>query len=669
MPNSRDASAAELSRPLFALFRWAGAYAPLLALFSLVLLLAGLARALLVAWQVDRVMDAGIWPTIFLHGLRVDLILAGLAVAFPLLLVPLLGHHGTWTLWKRFTFVWAILALFVILFMELATPTFLAQYDVRPNRLFIEYLKYPREVFSTLWHGFRIPVLLAVAVCLGLTLFAAALFRPWLQESRTPGYARTLLVWPIAVLAVFISIRSTTDHRPANPAMFALTSDAMVNSLILNSTWSVAFALYNLKHEADADESYGSLGQLELLAEVRAAPWLAQAEFSSDLFPTLHHQTPSRSRSRPLNLVIVLEESLGATFVESLGGKPVTPRLEQLKGQGWWFENLFATGTRSVRGIEAVVAGYLPSPARSVVKLSLAQDHFFTLAGLLESKGYDTGFIYGGEAHFDNMRSFFSGNGFEHIVDQSDYVAPLFTGSWGVSDEDLFNRAHADLLQLHSAGQPFFRLVFSSSNHTPFEFPDGRIALQGTEKNTVDNAVRYADYALGEFIAQARASDYWRNTLFLIVADHDARVWGNELVPIKNFQIPGLILGADVEPKRIKTVSSQIDLAPTLLSLMGVDSEHPMIGRDLSRDSEAPGRAMMQFNDYYAWMDGGFGVTVLRQHNSPLKGDYDPVRGLTTYTETAPEPDKVREALAHALLPLWLYRERKYGTSTGNNGH
>ncbi len=647
--------------PIRFFFRRAGAYAPLLALFFLVLLVAGLARALLVAWQLERVADTGMLPMIFLHGLRVDLILAGLAVAFPLLLVPLLAHRHCWTFWKRFTFFWAIGAICLILFMELATPTFIAQYDVRPNRLFIEYLKYPSEVISTLWTGYRLPVLLALAACAGLTAVAAAVLRPWLTTPANPSYGTTLLIWPIAVLAVFMSIRSTTDHRPANPAMFALTSDALVNSLIINSTWSVAFAVYNLKHEAEADESYGEMTQADVLQTVRGAPWLAGADFRSERFPTLHSQAPSQTLSRPLNLVIVLEESLGASFVGALGGKPLTPRLEGLKEQGWWFENLYATGTRSVRGIEAVISGYLPSPARSVVKLSLAQDHFFTLADLLGNKGYDTGFIYGGEAHFDNMRSFFTGNGFEHIVDQTDYIDPLFTGSWGVSDEDLFNRTHAELQRLHDAGQPFFRLVFSSSNHAPFEFPDGRIALQGSEKHSVENAVSYADYALGAFIEQARASDYWGDTLFLIVADHDARVWGNELVPIKNFHIPGLILGADIEPKRIHTLASQIDLAPTLLSLMGIQSEHPMIGRDLALDAEQPGRAMMQFNDYYAWMEGDFGVTVLRQDQPPLSGAYEPETGVTTYSEMPPARASVRKALAHALLPLWLYREQKYG--------
>src|SRR5690606_13021181 len=147
---------------------------------------------------------------------------------------------------------------------------------------------------------------------------------------------------------------------------------------------------------------------------------------------------------------------------------------------------------------------------------------------------------------------------------------PVFVGSWGASDEDVFRAADQHLAQMHAAGKPFFSLIFSSSNHAPFEFPDGRISLHEPPKNTVNNAVKYADYALGQFIAQAKLSAYWQDTVFLIVADHDNRVYGDNLVPVEKFHIPALILGPDLEAKTITPVASQIDLAPTLLSLLGI---------------------------------------------------------------------------------------------------
>jgi len=394
----------------------------------------------------------------------------------------------------------------------------------------------------------------------------------WLKADQRWTYFKQLGWFPVVGFLIFAGIRSTTDHRVANPALFAVTGDPLVNGLVINSSWSVLHAIYNLKHEARSSEVYGKMPVEEMLKETKL--WVSAAKAASET-PLRSWHEASRTREEPLNLVIILEESLGATFVESLGELAVTPELEKLKDEGWWFENLYATGTRSVRGIEAVTAGFLPTPARSVVKLSLSQTGFFTMASLLGEKDYATEFIYGGEAHFDNMRLFFTGNGFQSIIEQKDYENPAFVATWGVSDEDLLNRADERFTELHQSGKPFFSVVFSSSNHEPFEYPEGRIERYDTEAATVNNAVKYADYALGQFFKTAKSRAYWKDTLFLVVADHDTRAYGNELVPVKNFHIPGLILGADREGKKIKTIASQIDL-PTTLSF-SVPRKRPLL--------------------------------------------------------------------------------------------
>lgn len=637
---------------------WAGPYATLVQMLLLGLAIFSLSRAGLVAWQWGRVAATGIPLKIFIQGVRADLILLGYFLVIPLALAPLLAHKKTHRLWRLFTVGWATLTLIFIVFMEVSSPHFIMQFDVRPNRLFIEYLSYPQEVIATLWNGFRIALVLGVACTILLSLFIYRLLKAASANAVVWRPLKLLLVWPLLVVLVFVQIRSTTAHRPANPALFALTGDSMVNSLIINSPWSVLDAMNSMGKEANSSEIYGKYPREKVLPIVKSAPWLKDAQFTSAELPTLHRQVAVSQRERPLNLVIVLEESLGATFVESLGGVPVTPELEKLKKEGWWFEQLYATGTRSVRGIEAVVAGYGPTPARSVVKLSLAQQNFYTLALGLGKQGYHTEFVYGGEAHFDNMRGFFTGNGFQKVVDRRD-MKPVFEGSWGASDEDLFDKSLERLKLLHDAKKPFFSLIFTSSNHEPFQFPDGRIKLHDAEKQTVNNAVKYADYALGRFIAQAKKEAYWKDTVFLIVADHDNRVYGDSLVPINKFHIPGLIMGADVQPKVIKTIASQIDLAPTMLSLMGVSSEHPMIGRDFARDSDTPGRALIQFDNYFTWLEGS-SATILRPGQSPLAGKYDPATKTLTTVATPPSPELVDKAMSHVILPSMLYREQRY---------
>ena len=173
--------------------------------------------------------------------------------------------------------------------------------------------------------------------------------------------------------------------------------------------------------------------------------------------------------------------------------------------------------------------------------------------------------------------------------------------------------------------------------------------------------MKYTDYALGQFVAKARTSDYWKDTVFVVVADHDIRVRGDSLVPIERFHIPGLIFGADIKPRKIKTVASQLDLPPTLLSLIGVDAKHPMIGRDLTQEPDGlPGRAMMQYEQNYAWMEGQK-VVVLRPDKAPSHGTYDPARKhLESATAPADGQAMEQRALAHALLGAWLYREQLY---------
>jgi phosphoglycerol transferase MdoB-like AlkP superfamily enzyme len=661
-------SLAELTSRFWSSLSFSGHYAPMLALVLISLPLLSLSRIGLMLWQWDRVSATGMWGNMLLQGVRVDIIQLGLLVIIPLLLVPLFASNFAWPAWKYFTYVWVIVALTLIVFMEASTPGFIGEYDTRPNRLFIEYLKYLREVLPMLWNGFRIHVFAGLGAFILTVWLTSRLMQPWLAQANTLPGLYFWLAWPFIILLVVFAVRSTTEHRPANPALFAITSDTMVNSLILNSAYLVFYEIYNLKHEDKSSEIYGKMKPEAIMQQIEATrtmlhdqrPLLGSAEI-----PTLVHQAPHKQRERSLNIVIVLEESLGAGFVESLGGVPVTPELEKLKNEGWWFEQLYATGTRSVRGIEAVVSGYPPTPAQSVVKLSLAQKNFFSLASLLKTKGYSTEFIYGGESHFDNMRGFFTGNGFDSVVDQKDYESPIFKGSWGVSDEDILNKTHDQLAAHHASGQPFFTLVFSVTNHSPFEFPDGRIELHDKEKATDNNAVKYADYALGRFFDKARASDYWKDTIFLVVADHDIRVRGDNLVPIKHFHIPGLIIGADIEPRTIHTVASQIDLPTTLLSIAGVDAEHPMIGRDLSQEPEGlPGRAMMQYEKNYAWMEGS-DVVVLRPDKAPAHGRYD-TRTKQLNAMKTPENGKAQEvgieqrALANVMLPAWLYREQLY---------
>lgn len=629
---------------------------PIFFFIAINLLIFSLSRLGLALWQADRVNAVDGWLTLFLQGIRIDIVSLCYLFGVPALLTVLLYHHNSLGyIWQKILRVWLTFGSVFILFMEIATPAFIETYDFRPNRLFIEYLIYPKEVFSMLMEGHLLAMLLTLTITTIATLIYWKLAGWSVQRLYSPSWKFRPFIALLVIAISFIGARSTFAHRGINPAMVAFSSDALVNSLVLNSGYSVIYAAQQFKDEDNSSALYGKMDIEEMLRIVKQSRGRPESDYISSQIPTLT-TNQATYQGKPKNIVIILEESLGAQFIGSLGGLPLSPEFDKLAQEGWLFENLYATGTRSVRGIEAITAGFTPTPARAVVKLSNSQHGFFTIAELLSKQGYHTSFIYGGEKHFDNMASFFYGNGFQEIIDEKDYVNPKFQATWGMSDEDLFDKAHETFTKLHNEGKPFFSLVFSSSNHDPFEFPDGKIELYEQPKQTRKNVAKYADYAIGHFFRLAKPSNYWQDTLFLVIADHDSRVGGAALVPIKHFHIPALFIGEGIETKRDPRLVSQIDMPTTLLSLAGISGNYPMIGYDLTKDVN-PNRAFMQYDQTQAMMKGS-DVVILTPKTEPRGYHYD--RHTAEFTEKSLPDELKKEALAHALLGSYLYKNRLY---------
>ena len=460
--------------------------------------------------------------------------------------------------WRHISAAWLSFWLMLIVWNEAATPDFMAEFGVRPNRLYVEYLGTPKEIFLTIWEAHR-PALLT-----GVTLTALSGFLAWARlharVQRPPPLALRLVAMVPVLLALAIGVRGSIGHRPLNISYAASSSDPVINDLALNSTYSALHALVQMRRENDVIKAYSRLAQEEVISRVRSGMQIPPAAFDDPSRPSAHQLVPTAHPSGKPNLVILMQESLGAHYFKSLGGLPVAQKLESWQTRSFWFDQLYASGTRSARGLEAVVSGFLPTRARSVLKLEGAQHDFFTLAQALKSQGYRTEFIYGGDSSFDNMRRFFLGNGFDRVIDWSDLTPEAhFSTTWGVSDEDLYERVHREVTEHARDGQPFFTLVFSTSNHPPYDFPDGRIELYEQPKTTSNNAARYADFAVGSYLETAQASPYWGNTLFMVVADHESKPYGDGLIPIFSFHIPAFIAGGpgpaacgepDCEPDR-----------------------------------------------------------------------------------------------------------------------
>ncbi len=610
-----------------------------------VLLLLTASRLALCLWLNERVSAVGGWLPVMLGGLRIDLSSIALLVVIPALLWPWLGHR---VLPTRITAITFRVLWMVVVLLEVATPTFLSEYDTRPNRLFVEYLVSPEEVGGMLFKGF-VQTLVLAAVVLALAVYLSTrLFALSPPDRRMTLWRRPLASFA-AVFVLALVARGTLDHRPINPSVVAFADDAMVNTLPLNSAYSVGHAVYRSRSERSSEAAYGRMAQDDMLQAVRQASGMEGPMMDPEL-PTLHAQAASVRRERPLNLVIIIQESLGAQFVASLGGRDLTPNIDRHSKTAWNFRQAYATGTRSARGLEAITTGFPPTPSEAVLKLSKSQSGFFTLAQLLGEKGYGSRFVYGGEAHFDNMRAFFLGNGFNEVVDLKRFESPQFVGTWGASDDDMYRQL--DRLLRSDGERPMLTVAFTVSNHTPWELPPGRVQVKGAPG--ADDAIRYADLALGDYLDKARAAPYWKDTVFLVIADHDARASGQDLVPIRNFHIPAFILGADVQPRQDDRLVSQIDMAPTLLSLIGVDTIHPMTGADLTVRS--PDRALMQYGDTFGYLSGK--RLLVLEPERPARV-FDVIDG-GHLRAAADDPAFARKALAHALWPEWAYQKRTF---------
>ena len=628
---------------------------PIFSFFLIGLSITTISRILLFFVFKERVVENPNYGQLFLIGLRFDLILMCYIAFLPTVLISLLPD-SVLKHFKKFFNIYFIFFLFLFLLMELSTLDFINQYDTRPNRLFLDYLIYPKEVVGTLLKSY-LPSLIITTILLGIALFFAFKHGKKIFYPFDSTYKTKLLLFPLVAFFLFFGARgSLTSKRPINASNAIFCSDQMTNSLGLNSLYTVAFAAYSIKNEGDV-KKYGKMDELE--AYTRVKKYMDVTEFIPGEVPFLHLQKPDAPQPK-YNVVIFLQESLGAEYVGCLNGLPLTPELDKLSKEGLLFTNLYCTGTRSVRGIEQVTAGFLPNPSESIVKLGGSQQGFFTLADAFGRQNYDTSFIYGGMANFDNMASFFNGNGFKNIIDETDFDKDgkkyAMKGTWGYSDEDLAVKANEYYKNL--GNKPFFSLMFSTSNHEPFEFPDGRIDLYEQPKNTVHNAMKYADFSIGKFFELAKKEAYFKNTIFVVIADHNTRTYGKNLVPVNKFHIPALIIAPNVEKgSTYDNLASQMDIPSTVLALSGITTKTPMPGRNLLKlPKGTKGRTIMLFHETYAFRVED-DIVILNPNTKPLQFK---VKSDTELIPVALNEELAKDALAHIVASSNMYKNRVY---------
>jgi len=546
--------------------------------------------ALLASAARDVSWDASL-PAAFGWGLLFDL---GAAAWFALPLIVLLTllparflEHRT----GRFAMhALALAVIYLLLFSAAAEWIFWDEYGARFNFIAVDYLVYTHEVIGNIRESY--PVLPILAGLGAGSLLVHALVRlsggpaRWMAAAAVPAKRRYLAgaVWCTGAIALGAVLHEDLLPDFANNYNRELGKDGI---------WSL-FAAFQA-NELDYDRFYPTLPIDQAFARLRRQlSGDGSVPLGHGARDTLRYVQGAGSELRP-NVIQITVESLSADYLGVYNpASTLTPNLTALAERSLVFDNFYATGTRTDRGIEALALSLPPTPGRSLVKRP-RNEHLFTLGSVFRARGYDTVFLYGGFGYFDNMDQFFGSNGYRIVdrgsVEQGDIT---FANIWGASDEDLYRWTLREADAEYAAGRPFQFFVMTTSNHRPYTYPEGRIDLPpGISRRA--GAVKYTDYAIGRLIREASSKPWFGNTVFVIVADHCAASAGRAELPVQNYHIPLIIYapGGQITAGRVTTLAGQMDYAPTLLGLLHWSYPSRFFGRDVRRLAPGQGRALI----------------------------------------------------------------------------
>ncbi|HWB03388.1 MAG TPA: LTA synthase family protein [Verrucomicrobiales bacterium] len=602
----------------------------------------------------------------FAAGLHIDaalalvapVILIGFSAFFTTLVFIIIGplklavpQFRSFPLWKVLFRVAVTVGFIAGIFLLISEWYFFDEFDSRFNTVAIDYLLYTHEVFTNIWESYPVSGIIA-ACCIGGGLLSWVAFR-YFSPAETKSPARKMIAvvicWPIVAMAAFISVRPAETSFSVQRVVNELANNGWASAIRAAWTRNLDFSAFYVTMARDeafrrARKLLVEPGVVFVGPEVPDAPkpdsegridktanaqWLDAARLS------LTRQIPGDPSRPRRNVCILLEESFGSEFWGALGcvdkdGKPhtLTPEMDRMAAEeGMLFTSILADGNRTIRGFEGVFSSFPPLPGDSILARDKT-DRVETIARVLKRDGYQSLFLYGGRGTFDYIKSYTQSNGWDRLVEQKDFEDPVHTTAWGVSDEDLFHRGIEEMRNLHQTGQPFLVSFMTVSNHKPYTYPKGRIP-EDPDVRLRTHAVKYADWALGDFFRRAKAEPFWNDTIFIVVGDHGARVYGSQTIPLQSYRVPFLVAGPCVvdKPQRVDTPGCQLDVAPTILGLIGRPYTSLFFGHNLLLPGAAErNKSLMHHNRSIAiYRDGrqvvyGLNKTLEYWHGDAGKG-------------------------------------------------
>jgi phosphoglycerol transferase MdoB-like AlkP superfamily enzyme len=614
-----------------------------------------------------------LWPEIFLKGLWFDLCVISVLVAPICIYEALLPNGWRGSIGHRiFRYLWLWLAIALLLFGAVAESTFWLEFSTRFNFIALDYLIYTSEVIGNIRESYPVAKILAGigGIAILVLLFIAPAVNRADKESLSWWQRGGLVLFALLVPAAMM-FYGNVDHMEQQylPVVSAETMSALpaelrqlagipakgdvnpknayASELSGNGMFTIAAA--QRRNELDYDKFYRTMPQPQAnttlvgLGVKRTS--LGDARKTDLLDEPASNSTPFSSK--PKNIIMISVESLSAEFMDSYGGtKGLTPELDKLSKAGMKFDRVFATGTRTVRGLEALSLGTPPIPGQAIVRRP-ANDHLSTVGELLRHQGLETFFFYGGYGYFDNMNAYYAANNYR-VVDRTDIPKDQigFENVWGVADEYLFDqviRTLDDKTEKGAKDKPFFAQIMTTSNHRPYTYPAARIDIPSPGGR--EGGVKYTDYAIGKFIKDASKKPWFKDTLFVIVADHCASAAGKTRLPVAGYRIPLIFYApALLKPTVFTPMVSQIDIAPTLMEVLGKNGSAQFYGRSVFESGPAPERAFISNYQALGYLKNDT-LTVLLPKQEVESYQVDP---KTLATTPAPINTQLRdEAIAY----------------------
>jgi phosphoglycerol transferase MdoB-like AlkP superfamily enzyme len=463
---------------------------------------------------------------------------------------------------------------------------------------------------------------LSLLVCAALLVLTVLGIRRLSRVCFSTGEMRRayfLLALPVFLLLEGLAVHGTFHHQALRIGDSCISSNPHINALCLNPVFSSFKASTSStgRQFRFYDEEFNIATTRNLLGCGKVPPL-------NPRYPLLR-ESSGFERGNRKNIVVFVLESWSGQDMGCLGSKAgVTPVFDDLARGGLLFTRFYATGIRTAEGMLSILCSFPNQPSRAIMgRPGVYQTHWRSISQILDEIGYRNLFISGRSLKFDNMKEFLGFIRFHTIIGKDDFPASVTASkdSWaGYSDEDVMRRADEEFAR--SKDRPFLGVIYTMNSHSPFEIPPGVPTAYppSSVTNKYLNSIKYTDATLGSFFRLARSRPYFKDTIFLFVADH-ARTREKFGLADQHY-IPLLIYApGQISPGTDSQVAGQVDLLPTILGLLQLKTIHASWGRDLLTAPKDEGFAFCVVGGEVRWRQDKYLLSDHLSRRSPLLFD------------------------------------------------